>query len=76
VSALLRLPLQFGGDPQNVLEVEILNDTGSNVQSILDQDAVALRYSLPQFRSLLGQTWTSLAGGINMQKTTADADCV
>src|SRR5271154_1310444 len=54
ILARFRLPADLGGKANFTFPVSIMNDTGSNVQTIFPTDLAALRYNQLTYQGLLG----------------------
>src|SRR4051794_3078621 len=80
IFARFRLPAIFGGNPNTTFDVEIMNDTGSNIQTLFPTDLVALGYDRLTYRGHRGVIDVRTANGtmrrrvivIEVQITKAD----
>ncbi|KAK9334887.1 hypothetical protein V1521DRAFT_133287 [Lipomyces starkeyi] len=61
--AKFRLPATYGGQPDIILDVSIMNDTGSDVQTIFTTDLAFLGYNPYSYAGRLGGAFFSTASG-------------
>ncbi|KAK9428574.1 hypothetical protein V1505DRAFT_204578 [Lipomyces doorenjongii] len=84
IFAKFRLPAAYGGQPNIILDVSIMNDTGSDVQTIFTTDLALLSYNPYSYAGRLGGAFFSTASGgiyrerivLEMQITKADGTAV
>jgi len=60
----MRLPSGVGGNDNVVLPMGILNDTGSNLQTVFDIDLVLLGYNPQTYQGNMGQLYIQTAVGV------------
>lgn len=61
--ARFRLPAVFGGNQNNTLNVSIINDTGSELQTIFPTDLAALHYNPGTYLGTIGNWPVDTANG-------------
>lgn len=67
ILARLRLPAILGGDPNLAFDVLVMNDTGSNIQSVLPTDLAALHYNPFTYLGNLGAFALATANGLSFR---------
>src|SRR5438046_1511236 len=64
ILASIKLPSRWGGNDNVILLVGILNDTGSTLQTVFDNDLVLLRYNPQTYQGNMGQLYVQTANGV------------
>lgn len=64
----LRLPVYFGGNVNVLTYVSIVNDTGSDVQTVFTTDLASLQYDLNTYRGNLPAIYVNTADGVVLRQ--------